>query len=31
MEKYNNEEYLKKQIMEQSRHLFIYGYNNEHW
>lgn len=30
MEQYKNEEYLKKQIMEQSRHLFIYGYNNEH-
>ena len=30
MEKYNNEDYLKKEIMEQSRHLFIYGYNNEH-
>lgn len=25
MEKYNNEEYLKRSIMEQSRHLFIYG------
>ena len=30
MEKYKNEDYLKKEIMEQSRHLFIYGYNNEH-
>lgn len=30
MVEYKNEEYLKKQIMEQSRHLFIYGYNNEH-
>ena len=30
MEQYKNEEYLKKQIMEQSRHLFIYGYNNKH-
>ena len=30
MEKYKNEEYLKKEIMEQSRHLFIYGYKNEH-
>ena len=29
MEKYKNEEYLKNQIMEQSRHLFIYGYNCE--
>lgn len=25
MEVYNNEEYLKRSIMEQSRHLFIYG------
>jgi len=24
-----NEEYLKKEIMEQSRHQFIYGYYNE--
>ena len=30
MEKYRHEDYLKKEIMEQSRHLFIYGYNNEH-
>ncbi len=30
MEKYNNEDYLKKEIMGQSRHLFIYGYNNEY-
>lgn len=30
MGQYKNEEYLKKQIMEQSRHLFIYGYNDEH-
>lgn len=30
MEKYKNEEYLKKEIMEQSRHLFVYGYNNDH-
>lgn len=30
MEKYENEEYLRKEIMEQDRHLFIYGYNNEH-
>ena len=29
MEKYKNEEYLKKEIMKQSRHLFIYGYSNE--
>ena len=29
MDKYNNEDYLKREIMEQSRHLFIYGYNNE--
>lgn len=30
MEQYKNEEYLMNQIMEQSRHLFIYGYNCEH-
>lgn len=30
MEKYNNEEYLKNEIMNQSRHLFIYGYNNDY-
>ena len=30
MEKYKNEEYLKKEIMQQSRHLFIYGYKNNH-
>lgn len=30
MGKYKNEEYIKKEIMEQSRHLFIYGYKNEH-
>lgn len=30
MKKYKDEDYLKKEIMEQSRHLFIYGYNNEH-
>lgn len=29
MEKYKNEEYLKERIMGQSRHLFIYGYNNQ--
>lgn len=29
MENHKNEEYLKKEIMEQSRHLFIYGYNNK--
>ena len=28
MSYYNNDEYLKKQIVEQSRHLFVYGYNN---
>lgn len=26
---YDNKEYLKKEIMMQSRHQFIYGYNNE--
>ena len=26
---YRNEEYLKKEIMDQSRHLFIFGYNNQ--
>ena len=30
MEKYENEKYLRKEIMEQDRHLFIYGYNNEY-
>lgn len=30
MEKYKNEEYLKKEIMGQSRHLFIYGYDNDY-
>ena len=30
MEKYNNENYLKKTIMEQSRHMFIYGYNTDY-
>lgn len=30
MEKYENEEYLKESIMEQSRHLFVYGYDNEY-
>lgn len=30
MKKYKGEDYLKKEIMEQSRHLFIYGYNNEY-
>lgn len=30
MKQYKNEEYLKKEIMEQSGHLFIYGYNDEH-
>ena len=30
MGKYKHEDYLKKEIMNQSRHLFIYGYNNEH-
>lgn len=29
MEKYNNEELIKKEIMDQSRHLFIYGYPTE--
>ena len=29
MKIYKNEEYLKKEIMEQSRHLFIYGFKNE--
>lgn len=29
MGKYRNDNYLKKMIIEQSRHLFIYGYNNE--
>lgn len=27
MEKYKNEEYLKHTIMDQSRHLFLYGYD----
>ena len=30
MEEYKNEELLKKQIMEQSRHMFIYGYNTDY-
>lgn len=30
MEKYKNESYLKKEIMEQSRHLFVYGYNTDY-
>lgn len=30
MEKYKNEDYLKKTIMEQSRHMFIYGYNTDY-
>ena len=30
MEEYKNEKYLKNEIMDQSRHQFIYGYNNEH-
>ena len=30
MGKYKNQEYLKKEIMEQSRHLFIYGYDTEY-
>lgn len=30
MEKYKNEDYLKKEIMEQSRHLFVYGYNTDY-
>ena len=29
MEEYNNEQYLASRIIEQSRHLFVYGYNNE--
>lgn len=29
MVEYKNEEYLKHEIMEQSRHQFIYGYDNE--
>ncbi|MDE5630153.1 MAG: hypothetical protein K2I70_00985, partial [Bacilli bacterium] len=29
MGKYNNEEYLESEIMGQSRHQFIYGYNGE--
>lgn len=29
MLEYESEEYLKYQIMEQSRHQFIYGYDNE--
>ncbi len=29
MEMYNNEEYLKQQIMESSRHQFIYGYDGK--
>ena len=28
MGNYKNEDYLKREIMEQSRHLFIYGYDN---
>ena len=28
MERYKNEDYLKQEIMNQSRHLFIYGYNS---
>ena len=28
MEKYNNEEYLKSEIVDQSRHQFVYGYAN---
>ena len=30
MEKYVNEEYLKNKIIGQSRHLFLYGYENCH-
>lgn len=30
MEKYTNEEYLERTIMNQSRHLFIYGWNSDH-
>ncbi|MDO4963211.1 MAG: hypothetical protein Q4E75_03850 [bacterium] len=30
MEKYRNEDYLKKEIMQQSRHLFVYGYNTDY-
>ena len=30
MEKYKNEEYLKSRIMEDSGHLFVYGYKNDH-
>lgn len=30
MRQYKNEEHLKKEIMEQSGHLFIYGCNDEH-
>lgn len=30
MEKYKNEEYLKSSIMDYSRHLFVYGKNNDH-
>ena len=29
MEIYENKEWLKQEIMEQGRHLFIYGYKNE--
>ena len=29
MEEYNNEQYLANSIVGQSRHLFVYGYNNE--
>ena len=29
MKKYKNEEYLIEEIMGQSRHLFVYGYDNE--
>lgn len=30
MRRYGNEEYLEKTIIEQSRHLFIYGHNDEY-
>lgn len=30
MEKYKNEKYVKSQIIGQSRHQFIYGYNNNY-
>ena len=29
MEEYEHEKELKEEIMEQGRHLFIYGYKNE--